>query len=77
MEDTAGSLRMWLGPPSVDNPRRCESSRPFHTHFGHASGDGRPSVVMRRMFWDSLVVVGAQTEPSLGRVSRLLGVTES
>src|SRR5918995_2689919 len=31
--DTAGSFRMWLGPPSVDNPRRCESSRPFHTHL--------------------------------------------
>lgn len=28
---------MWLGPPSVGNPRRCDSSRPFHTHLWDAS----------------------------------------
>ena len=46
MEDTAGSLRMWLGPPSVDNPRRCESSRPFHTHF-----EGAPAYAKGSALW--------------------------
>ena len=38
-------------------------------HFGHGSGDGSRTV-MGRVFWDSLVVVGAQPEPLIGRADR-------